>query len=375
MSSYLPPLANLPIFDSDVFTANDANLTISQGDNRYLKFPVGQGSQTIPNLTVTGTASFFYITLNNKYPNTYILWVDANNSRMCKYSIITGTNNTFYGIDVGQNVTTAGTCSGFGHNECLSSLTTGQSNSAFGSGALKTISTAGFNSSLGYNSLTNCTSINNTAIGAYAGYNLTTGTGCCFIGHSAGFGSSSATASNSVCLGANSICTGSNQVVLGSSADSVIIPRNIRYNTTQMFSYSFTVSAFQTLTTATDTIINFSTADGRNGTVTGLTYSSGVFTNSNAYTVTLMVTTSISFDTNATGSRLVYIYAPTTGQRLAATFTSAQATQPTTISTSANIVLNAAETFSVYANQTSGGNLNTYGTPATYPTRVSIMVF
>jgi hypothetical protein len=375
MSAYLPPLANLPIFDSDVFTSNDANITISQGDNRYLKFPVGQGSQTIPNLTVPGTASFNYITLNNNNPVTFVLWIDDSNSRIGKNSPISGANNAFYGIQTAQFATSAGTCSGFGHNECLSTLTSGQSNSAFGSGALKSISTTSFNSSLGYNSLYACTSNYNTAIGAYSGLNLTTGTGCCFIGHSAGAGLSSATASNSICLGANSICTGSNQVVLGSSADSVIIPRNIRYNTTQMFSYAFTGSAFQTLTTATDTIINFPTANGRNGTVTGLTYSAGVFTNSNSYTVTLMITTSISFDTNATGSRLVYIYAPTTGTRHSATFISPQATQPTTLSTTAYIVLNAAETFSVYANQTSGGNLNTYGTPATYPSRVSIMVF
>jgi hypothetical protein len=57
MASYPPPTETLPIFDAGVFTTNDSTLTISQADARYLKFPVGQGTETIPNLVVSGTAT------------------------------------------------------------------------------------------------------------------------------------------------------------------------------------------------------------------------------------------------------------------------------------------------------------------------------
>lgn len=57
MASYPPPTETLPIFDAGVFTTNDSTLTISQADARYLKFPTGQGTETIPNLVVSGTAT------------------------------------------------------------------------------------------------------------------------------------------------------------------------------------------------------------------------------------------------------------------------------------------------------------------------------
>jgi len=57
MASYPPPTETLPIFDAGVFTTNDSTLTIAQADARYLKFPVGQGTETIPNLVVSGTAT------------------------------------------------------------------------------------------------------------------------------------------------------------------------------------------------------------------------------------------------------------------------------------------------------------------------------
>jgi len=55
MATYEPPTADLPEFDTLVFTSLEENLTIAEADTRYLRFPLAQGDETIPNLTVGGT--------------------------------------------------------------------------------------------------------------------------------------------------------------------------------------------------------------------------------------------------------------------------------------------------------------------------------
>jgi len=56
MTSYIPPTINTPIFDPTQFTDDNA-ITISEGDGRYLRFPISQGSETINgNLTITNEA-------------------------------------------------------------------------------------------------------------------------------------------------------------------------------------------------------------------------------------------------------------------------------------------------------------------------------
>ena len=58
MATYLPPTEDLPTFDTLVFSSLEDNITIANGDTRYLRFPVSQGSETISgNLTVTGTTT------------------------------------------------------------------------------------------------------------------------------------------------------------------------------------------------------------------------------------------------------------------------------------------------------------------------------
>ena len=55
MATYLPPTEDLPTFDTLVFSSLEDNITIANGDTRYLRFPVSQGSETISgNLTTTG---------------------------------------------------------------------------------------------------------------------------------------------------------------------------------------------------------------------------------------------------------------------------------------------------------------------------------
>jgi len=59
MATYNPPTEDLTQFNSGVFNAvsGDSSLTINQGDARYLRFPIGQGAETIPSVSITGTAN------------------------------------------------------------------------------------------------------------------------------------------------------------------------------------------------------------------------------------------------------------------------------------------------------------------------------
>ena len=58
MSAYNPPIENVPIFDSALFSdTNSDTLTIPIADKRYLRFPIGQGQETIPSLIVSGTTT------------------------------------------------------------------------------------------------------------------------------------------------------------------------------------------------------------------------------------------------------------------------------------------------------------------------------
>ena len=65
MAVYNPPTEDLPIFDSSVFESNNAGLTIGEGDLRYLRWPVSQGSESITgDLNVSGTSTLGLSTLD-----------------------------------------------------------------------------------------------------------------------------------------------------------------------------------------------------------------------------------------------------------------------------------------------------------------------
>lgn len=63
MTTYFPPIENVPIFDPVLFsianpdTAEDEYLTKETADKYYLHFPNAQGSETIPSIQVNGTAT------------------------------------------------------------------------------------------------------------------------------------------------------------------------------------------------------------------------------------------------------------------------------------------------------------------------------
>lgn len=81
MATYEPPTADLPEFDTLVFTSLEENLTIAEADTRYLRFPLAQGDETIPNLTVGGVSTLGTATFTNNNPE-YRIEYPVDNGRI-----------------------------------------------------------------------------------------------------------------------------------------------------------------------------------------------------------------------------------------------------------------------------------------------------
>jgi len=209
---------------------------------------------------------------------------------------------------------------------------------------------------------------NNTAIGSSSSLNtgatLTTGSNNTFIGASAR--TSLASISDSTAIGYNAITTASNQIVLGTVTESVIIPRNIRYSSSPMFTRYLTGT--QSIPNGSTTIVNFNNADARNGSYTGITYSAGTFTNSNSYSITVTVCACILFVYNTVGEREAVLEHSSQG-RVGGFAMQPSAYWVTQGTLSATFVLNASESFYIAAYQTSGGSLNITNT-----SRCSVLV-
>jgi len=133
-----------------------------------------------------------------------------------------GSGNTYFGINVGANITTGGSNSIYGSN-AGSNITSGATNSIFGATAGGFLTTGGGNSiygsSAGYNLTTGG---GNSIFGSGAGYNLTTGINNCFFGLSAGF--LVTTGSNLTVIGpsaAASSATATNEATFGNSSTTV----------------------------------------------------------------------------------------------------------------------------------------------------------
>ena len=221
-NSTAPLFPTTPIFiPSNWEQSTETGITIASGDKRYLKFPLGQGTETLPGLVVNNTNTTFNTS------RLHINSLDFGGGYIQTNSILndsttpiptTGWFNTGFGFDALRSVTSGGTNSAFGEYETLFSLTSGSSNCAFGNGSLKSLTTTSFNTAYGYGSGYNIDGSYNTCIGANAN---------CIGG-----------VSNSVALGSQSISTQSNEIMLGTINEKVSIPNQIQFTYTTNPTYS-----------------------------------------------------------------------------------------------------------------------------------------
>jgi len=249
MALYTPPSSDLPIFDSDVFITNDSNLTIDVADKRYLKYPLGQGTENLTGLNVNGPSNLsgtntFSGTNNISGTNAINGTSSFTGSIQIQQLYLTGSgndntvngntifnktstplassviNNCFIGKDAGPLLTVGNNNCCVGHNNCAHILTSGSNNTSIGGNVLTSVTNTNNNTALGYSSGINANGSNNTFIGALA--NIST----------------VQSYSNSTCLGYNSKITGNRQVVLGTSLETVIIPNQINYTYTVLPTFS-----------------------------------------------------------------------------------------------------------------------------------------
>lgn len=168
MATYLPPLEDLGIFDSAIFSTDSTYLTIGTARKLFLSYPYAQGTQNFTNITVAGTSTVKKIIQN--IIGSAGTSVD-NNVQLgdpVTYSVLTtGTNNVAVGYGT------------------LDALTTGAGNVIIGHDAGTALTTGSYNIAIGRNALNVQTTLSNTvAIGQQAGAGAaTTGTSSVAIGH------------------------------------------------------------------------------------------------------------------------------------------------------------------------------------------------
>jgi hypothetical protein len=232
MATYQPPTAPLPLFDAGVFIKNDTVLTIEKADARYLKFPQGQGTETIPSLIVTGQG-----TINN----IAIKQATGTNNQVVGYNSLTKSTTASYDNMVFGSSIATGVLSGnnntFMGNNGFGAVTSASNNTSLGSNNGSGLTSGNYNTFLGKDAMVNLTTgSNNTAVGStntgdVTGGTLTTGSNNTFLG--GGARTSLATVNNSTAIGFNAVTTASNQIVLGTSSESVKIPGSITLKNTQ----------------------------------------------------------------------------------------------------------------------------------------------
>jgi hypothetical protein len=221
-NSTAPLFPTTPIFiPSNWEQSTETGLSIASADKRYLKFPLGQGTETLPGLIVNNTNTTFNTSrlhINSlDFGGGYIQTNSILNDSTTTTPTI-GWFNSGFGYDALRSVTSGGTNSAFGEYETLLSLTSGNSNCAFGNGSLKSLTTTSFNSAYGYGSGYNIDGSYNTCIGSQAD---------CDAG-----------INNSTAIGAGCISTQSNEIMLGTINEKVTIPNQIQFSYTVNPTYS-----------------------------------------------------------------------------------------------------------------------------------------
>jgi hypothetical protein len=156
------------------------------------------------------------------------------------------------------------------------------------------------------------------------------------------------------------------------NANGIVNINKIRLSGNPVISYYFTTGQTQDIPAGVNTAVKYPTAETRNATGTGITYSSstGVFTNSNSYSVVIVVSASVLYPTSPLGARTITIIHSTMSQmnicQVAGTAAAGVA-----VPISSTFILNANETFYVNAYQDSGGILTISPNTAN---RVSVLV-
>ena len=180
MATYLPPLENLGIFDSAIFSTDATYLTIGTARKLFLSYPYAQGTQNFTNMTVAGTSTVKKIIQN----------IIGSSGTSTDNNVQLGDSTTYTALTTGTNNVAVG----YGG---LSALTIGTENVIIGHGAGSALTTGSYNIAIGLNALNVQTTLSNTiAIGQQAGAGaVTTGANSIAIGNLA-----ASTQLNSNCL-------------------------------------------------------------------------------------------------------------------------------------------------------------------------------
>ena len=268
MASYLPPTENLPTFNPSVFDAGEEALTYDKASKLFLKYPTAQGTETLIDVNVAGTAEIDTLNVLNtsEFQGDTIINNGENRLKIngdTNFVIIDVNNTTAQNLIVGTEYSTNGFISGYqacrdsiqvndsiiiGYDSCanLNNYTEGdikgfKNTTAIGKGTLSQISSKWDNDA-------------NTALGCEAGntiqngsYNVFVGrsagatdgppnevqileaNNCSFIGSNTGVEFDNVVYNNSTALGYGAIITDNNQIQLGTVDEYVNIPNYIKF--------------------------------------------------------------------------------------------------------------------------------------------------
>ena len=251
MAEYDPPEFNVPIFNPAYFITGEDEISKSFLNKNYLKFPIGQGSETVPDLFIENT-------------NIHL----GNSAGSINQSIRAIAIGDFSGaVNQGNSSVSIGNFAG---------------NDNQASGAV----------AIGLQSGQNNQGANSVAIGSYAGYsggNLgedsiaignasrATGTEAVSIGHNAisgqnsisvGHNATTSTFTNAVAIGHNAISSGENSISMGHNASTSTFTNAVAIGHNAISSGQNSVSMGHNATTSTFTnsvaIGNGATASNNN---------------------------------------------------------------------------------------------------------------
>lgn len=173
---------------------------------------------------------------------------------------------------------------------------------------------------------------------------------------------------------------GANNINIGNTNTNINLSGKIRFSSNPILVYNFTTtSQTQSISSGASTPIFFPNPASYNGTQTGITYNSitGLFTNSNSYSVLVTICLNVGYPIFNNGDRAAWLqHSNSIGTNYRFAVTNAYAgSDYATINACASIVLESTEGFTAYTSQNSGTSLILGGANSnTSPTRISVLV-